>query len=65
MFLETRPDGTKIAFESDHDDQLSVEIYMMNADGTNPVRITDNPALDEIATWSSDGTKIAFGSGRD
>jgi Tol biopolymer transport system component len=37
----------------------------MNADGSNLVSLTDNPAVDELPNWSPDGTKIVFGSNRD
>jgi Tol biopolymer transport system component len=55
------PDGTKIAFMSNRDDQFNYEIYVMNADGSNPTRLTSNSAHDHSPTWSPDGTKIAFG----
>ena len=37
MFSAWSPDGTKIAFTSDRDGNF--EIYVMNADGTNPTRL--------------------------
>ncbi len=37
----------------------------MNADGTGLVDLTNNPAYDESAAWSPDGSKIAFDSDRD
>jgi Tol biopolymer transport system component len=52
----------KIAFTSDRDG--NPEIYVMNADGTNQVRLTNNSVLDDHATWSPDGTKLAFLSQR-
>jgi len=52
----------KIAFTSDRYGNL--EIYVMNADGTNQVRLTNNLAADDYPTWSPDGTKIAFVSQR-
>ena len=64
------PDGTKIAFFSDRGfdandpKEHSTEIYVMNADGTNPTRLTNNLAIDAWPTWSPDGTKIAFSSDR-
>jgi TolB protein len=44
------PDGTKIAFESDRDGNN--EIYVMNADGSNQTRLTNNPADDTEPSWS-------------
>ena len=39
------------------------ELYMMNIDGSNVRRITNNAAYDSQADWSPDGTKIAFALG--
>jgi Tol biopolymer transport system component len=53
------PDGTRIAFSTNRDG--NVEIYVMNADGGNPVRLTTSPtAQDRSPAWSPDGTRIAF-----
>ena len=57
------PGGAKIAFHSDRDGNK--EIYTMNADGTNPVRLTDNRGSDLVPKWLPDGTRIIFGSFRD
>lgn len=51
-----------IVFNSDRDGDN--EIYTMNADGYNPVRLTDNLADDTLAKWSPDGSQIAFVSDR-
>ena len=40
-----------------------MDIYVMNADGSGTVRLTDNPPIDCCASWSPDG-RIAFHSTR-
>ncbi len=58
----TRPAGGLIAFTSERDG--NGEIYVMNADGRDQRRLTDDPAYDAWPTWSPDGTRIAFVSTR-
>jgi Tol biopolymer transport system component len=50
------PDASRIAFVRDDD------IWTMNADGTNPVRLTRSYTYTEAIhpAWSPDGTKIVF-----
>ena len=43
------PDGKRIAFSSERDG--NPEIYVMNADGSDPRRLTDTPAAEEVADW--------------
>ena len=42
----------------------SFDIWVANADGSNPVQLTTAPGLDRSPRWSPDGTKIAFASSR-
>src|SRR5438067_9185087 len=59
------PDGTRIAFDSHRDSNLSTEIYVMNADGSDQRRLThDSGQADQIfntqPVWSPRGDLIAF-----
>jgi Tol biopolymer transport system component len=56
------PDGTRLAFASKRDGNW--EIYVMDRDGGNLVRLTDHPADDTNPAWSPDGGRIAFESTR-
>ena len=57
------PDGRRIVFRSMRDG--NAEIYLMNADGTDPLRLTHHEATDTMPAFSSGGDRIAFTSFRD
>jgi Tol biopolymer transport system component/SH3-like domain-containing protein len=56
------PDGQKIAYISKDDGNF--EIYRINLDGGNKLRLTTEPASDGLPIWSPDGNWIAFRSDR-
>jgi len=57
------PDSKQIAYVSDQDGNL--EIYRINADGTERTRLTYTAEKDENPVWSPDGRRLAFTSTRD
>lgn len=74
------PDGTKLAFTTTRDSAvvawqldtlgqpkllINKEVYVMNADGSSQVRLTNMMGNDDSPAWSPDGTKIIFRSDRD
>jgi len=52
-----------IAYASDQDGDF--DIWVMNADGSDQRRLTDNNAMDHSPAWSPDGRQIVFMSNRD
>jgi TolB protein len=56
------PDGQWIVFTSERDG--SADLYRMRPDGSGVERLTDDPAYDDQAAFSPDGSRIAFVSTR-
>lgn len=54
------PDGGKIAYMSSAGGSKNWEIWVMNSDGSNPTRLTENRNNDGLPTWSPDGQSIAW-----
>jgi Tol biopolymer transport system component len=58
------PDGSRVVFESTRPRQAGstdrLEIWVMNADGSNLVQLTTNELPDRHPDWSPDGQKIIF-----
>ena len=56
------PDGKMVAFQSKRDGPLS-QIFVMDADGNNKVRVSDGNGFAGQPSWSPDGTYIAYAGG--
>lgn len=68
------PDGRQVVFASNraHYSGTSrdtgapdLDIWIVNADGTNARRLTTDPALDADPAWTPDGRGVVFSSDRD
>ena len=57
------PKGNRVAYVSAVDGKG--EIYLMDIDGGNPVRVTNHAAEDRSPAWSPDGESLLFSSDRD
>jgi hypothetical protein len=61
------PDGSKIAFRrvvSKANGPSTAQIIVVDADGSNPVPLTDGTSVDQDPIWSPNGAQIAFKSNR-
>lgn len=57
------PNGERLAFEAETrgaNTAFNIDIYIMNVDGSGLERITQEPTFDSMASWSPDGTRIAY-----
>lgn len=64
--LHWSPDGSRIVYTGKCEtDAIGQQVCVMDADGSNPVNLTNHPADDWHPDWSPDGSRIAFYSRRD
>jgi Tol biopolymer transport system component len=59
------PDGRFIAFEHYGDDNVPAQVYVMNADGGSPYRLSNTPGrmvAESDPAWSADGAWIVYWS---
>jgi TolB protein len=54
------PDGTHIIYATGALGDASYNLWVMNADGSNPVQLTQYPPSGYYPAWSPDGAKIVF-----
>ena len=72
VFLFSETISGRIVLASHHKAQIAFvswrdgnsEIYVMDADGNNQIRLTNHPEEDSSPSWSPDGARIAFVSNR-
>lgn len=57
--------GEKIVFSSNIDDPFNFDIYQLDLDGTDLIRLTNHPGFDYAPKFSADGALIVFSSTRD
>ena len=61
LFPDWSPDGEKITYWSRVGGIFGTpDIYLMDANGRNPKKLTDDLHYDDRPSWSPDGRKIAF-----
>jgi TolB protein len=55
------PDGRTIAFSRRAATSTQSAIFVMNADGSNPRRLTDYAQYNRFPSWNGDGSQLTFG----
>ncbi|HEY5640583.1 MAG TPA: hypothetical protein VIW01_11090, partial [Dehalococcoidia bacterium] len=58
------PDGSRIAYYSEANEEGDGEVYVMDADGSNKRRLTSTKGIDLPYEWWPDGSRLLFGTNR-
>jgi Tol biopolymer transport system component len=58
-------DGQRIAFSSTRGQKGNFDIFVMDADGSNVIRMTDHPSNEQGPVWAADGQSLFFTGERD
>jgi Tol biopolymer transport system component len=58
-------DGRRIAFSSTRGQKGNLDIFVMEADGSNVVRLTDHAAAEQGPVWAADDKSLFFTGERD
>ena len=59
------PDGKRIAFGSTRGQKGNIDIFVMDADGSNAIRMTNHAAPEQGPVWAADGQSLYFTGERD
>ena len=62
LYAKFSPDGKRIAFTASYDG--GTDVYVMDAQGGVPQRLTYHPAADRVLGWHPDGERVLFRSNR-
>lgn len=58
------PDRSRLVFASDRFGGGNYDLFVADADGSNPIRLTTESGVDLQPVWTPDGRRIVFVSGR-